>query len=466
MIGGNLTDEGLKVICEVLKANLNVFTWKQTDITRVPKTLAEHKLGVKGGTLLVRQKKRGQASKRSKGYHQIQIAEEDEEKTAFHTSRGRNLEVYVDDLVIKSHSEQEAVRDIEETFYTLRRINMKLNPKKCTFGAAKGMSIEHAISKDGIQACSEKAQAIINMPSPRTLKEVQSLNEKLTSLNRFLSKAAIKSLPFFKTLKHCIKKSDFAWTEEAEKALKDMKTQMAELPTLTAHIQGETLIMYLSVAEEAISTILLPERGNKQILVYFMGRAMQPPEINCPFIEKLVLSLVHAARLRRYFQAHPVAVITDQPIKQAFLRTQNSGRLAKWAIELGEINQVEKAATIANEATSKHLADIWRKYTCLGLNLGRTKQDYNSTQNLISRGHTKCGDGVTKPGDDCEIDRTAGGKLYDKNAKESWEIIENLALYNHEGWNDPRDFDKPVKTISLPQDTLKMPNRRLLELED
>ncbi|GKE51867.1 hypothetical protein Tco_1487023 [Tanacetum coccineum] len=65
-----------------------------------------------------------------------------------------------------------------------------------------------------------------------------------------------------------------------------------------------------------------------------------------------------------------------------------------------------------------------------------------------------------------EIDRAVGDKLRDKNAEESWEIIENLALYDHEGWDDPRDFTKPVKAISFPQNTPKMPDRRLLELED
>ncbi|GJY36348.1 zinc finger, CCHC-type containing protein [Tanacetum coccineum] len=66
----------------------------------------------------------------------------------------------------------------------------------------------------------------------------------------------------------------------------------------------------------------------------------------------------------------------------------------------------------------------------------------------------------------CEIDRAAGGKLRDKNADESWEIIENLALYDHEGWNDTKEFVKPVKAISTPQSTSKTPDRRLLELED
>ncbi|GJV36916.1 zinc finger, CCHC-type containing protein [Tanacetum coccineum] len=66
----------------------------------------------------------------------------------------------------------------------------------------------------------------------------------------------------------------------------------------------------------------------------------------------------------------------------------------------------------------------------------------------------------------CEIDRAAGGKLRNKNADESWEIIENLALYDHEGWDETKEFVKPVKAISTPQGVLKTPDRRLLKLED
>ncbi|GJS55947.1 hypothetical protein Tco_0629309 [Tanacetum coccineum] len=65
-----------------------------------------------------------------------------------------------------------------------------------------------------------------------------------------------------------------------------------------------------------------------------------------------------------------------------------------------------------------------------------------------------------------EIDRVVDGKLRDKNAEESWEIIKNLALYDHEGWNDSRDFAKPVKAISLPQDVPSASDRRLVELEN
>nr|GEU40504.1 reverse transcriptase domain-containing protein [Tanacetum cinerariifolium] len=125
---------------------------------------------------------------------------------AFDKKIGRMLEIYVDDLVIKSHTETELLRDIEKTFYTLRKINMKLDPKKCTFGAAEGMFLGYMINPEGIKPCPDKTEAMLQLPSPRTIKEVQSLNGKLASLNRFISKSAEKSLPLFKILKRCIKK--------------------------------------------------------------------------------------------------------------------------------------------------------------------------------------------------------------------------------------------------------------------
>ncbi|GJY96175.1 reverse transcriptase domain-containing protein [Tanacetum coccineum] len=305
-----------------------------------------------------------------KGYHQIQMAKDDEEKTAFHTSQGvycytkmpfglknagatyqrlvdnafegqvgRNLEVYVDDLVIKSHTEDELVRDIVETFRALRKINMKLNPKKCTFGATEGMFLGYLIEPDGIKPCPEKTKAVIQLPSPRTMKEVQSLNGKLAGLNRFLSKSADKSLPLFKTLKRCTKKGDFRWTTEAEEAFTLLKQHIAALPTLVAPRPGEELIIYLSATHGAISAVLLTDRDSVQTPVYFVSKALKETEINYSAMEKLVLALVFAAkRLRRYFQAHPIVVITDQPIKQVISKPDASGRLQKWSVLLGEHN--------------------------------------------------------------------------------------------------------------------------------
>ncbi|GJY79481.1 reverse transcriptase domain-containing protein [Tanacetum coccineum] len=85
---------------------------------------------------------------------------------AFEKQIGRNLEVYVDDLVIKSHTESEILRDIKETFRNLKKINMKLNPKKCTFGAEEGAFLGHVVSTQGIKACPEKVEAVVKLHSP------------------------------------------------------------------------------------------------------------------------------------------------------------------------------------------------------------------------------------------------------------------------------------------------------------
>ncbi|GJX93130.1 reverse transcriptase domain-containing protein [Tanacetum coccineum] len=192
MIGSTLTEEGRNKLCDLLQRNLDVFAWKPADMTDVPRHIAEHRLNIREGCLPVMQKRRSQAADRNHaiqeeveklvdagimkevhyhswlsnpGYHQIKMAKEDEEKTSFITSQGvfcyskmpfglrnvgttyqrlmdkafhkqidRNLKVYVDDLVIKSHMEDEIIRDIEETFKTLREINMKLNQKNVPLG--------------------------------------------------------------------------------------------------------------------------------------------------------------------------------------------------------------------------------------------------------------------------------------------------------------------------------------------
>ncbi|GKA63847.1 hypothetical protein Tco_0763453 [Tanacetum coccineum] len=176
-----------------------------------------------------------------KGYHQVRMANQ----------LGRNIEIYVSDMVIKSKNENNLISNIAETFDTLHKANMKLNPKKCTFVVETGKFLGYMITNEGIQTNPEKIQSIINMTSPRTLREVQSLNGKLAALGRFLAKSAERSLPFFKTLKGCLNKKDFQWSVEAEAAFLELKSHIQSLLALTIPRPGETLVLYLAAATEA-----------------------------------------------------------------------------------------------------------------------------------------------------------------------------------------------------------------------
>ncbi|GJX25708.1 reverse transcriptase domain-containing protein [Tanacetum coccineum] len=307
MIGFTLTEEGRNKLCNLLQRNLDIYSWKPVDMTDILRYIAEHRLNMREGCSQIRQKKRGQAADR------IQAIQEE------------------------SRTEDEIVRDVEERFKTLREINGKLNPKKCTFGIEEEMFLGYKVSTRGLKVCPDKVDAVLSLSSPKCLKDVQKLNGKLINLNMFLAKSAEKSLPLFKTLKKCTTKSNFHWTTEAEEAFKQMKQLIAELLMLVAPMEKEKLIVYLAAAKETVCTVLMTERETKKMPIYFVRRALRGPEINYTSMEKLVLALVHASkRLKRYFQEHPIIVITDQPIQQVLSRLEVAERLQKWSIKLGE----------------------------------------------------------------------------------------------------------------------------------
>ena len=114
---------------------------------------------------------------------------------------GKNVEVYVDDMLVKIKDEANHLDDLKETFNTLRKYNMKLNPAKCVFAIALGKLLGFMVSQRGIEANPNKVKAIIEIKSPKIVKEVQSLTGKVEALNRFISRATNKCMPFFKVLK-------------------------------------------------------------------------------------------------------------------------------------------------------------------------------------------------------------------------------------------------------------------------
>ena len=123
----------------------------------------------------------------------------------------RNVQVYVDNMLVKSQKEEDHLEDLRETFNTFRSYNMKLNLGKCAFGVTVGKFLEFMVSQKGIEANPDKIWAIIEMAPLRNVKEVQSLNSKVAALNRFVSRATDKCLPFFRTLK-----KSFKWMTECQ----------------------------------------------------------------------------------------------------------------------------------------------------------------------------------------------------------------------------------------------------------
>jgi len=296
------------------------------------------------------------------GYNQIPMADEDKIKTAFITEEanlyykvmpfglkndgatyqrlmdrvfqpllGKTVEVYVDDIIVKSPNAQQHSADLAQVFKALRTYNIRLNLEKCTFGVDGGKFLGFMLTQRGIEANPEKCQAIIDMRSPANIKEVQRLVGRLTAISRFLPKLADKTIPMIQLLK---KSTKFTWDDTCEQNFNTLKQLLTTPPVLTKPNLSLPLIMYTT---NAVSSALVQERDNTQYPIYFTSRILQDPETQYQMVEKVALAIITAARrLRPYFQSHTIIIRTDHPIQKILQKPDLAGWLSSWAIELSE----------------------------------------------------------------------------------------------------------------------------------
>ena len=143
-------------------------------------------------------------------------------KKMFANQIRRNVQVYVDNMLVKSRREDNHPEDLKEIFDTLRSYNMKLNSSMCAFEVTAGKFLGFMVYQRGIKANPNKIRAIVEMAPPKNVKEVQSLNSKVVVLNRFVLRAMDKCLPFFRTLK-----KSFEWMAECQQAFEDLKAYLS-----------------------------------------------------------------------------------------------------------------------------------------------------------------------------------------------------------------------------------------------
>jgi hypothetical protein len=204
----------------------------------------------------------------------------------FQAQIGRNMEVYVDDMLVKSTESVSHVHDLHEAFETLKQYRMKLNPAKCAFGVSSGKFLGYMVSSRGIEANPEKIQAILEMQSPKTKKQLQQLTGRLVALNQIISRSTDKCLPFFKILRKA-----FEWSSECEEAFLQLKRYLMSSPLLSRTVPGEVLNLYLTVSPTAISVALIREDEGIHKPMYFVSKELHESEERYPQIEKLALLL-------------------------------------------------------------------------------------------------------------------------------------------------------------------------------
>ncbi|XP_042511717.1 uncharacterized protein LOC122086839 [Macadamia integrifolia] len=346
-LGALLSSQRHEEILNFLGENSDIFAWKASDMPGISRTVAEHSLDVNPSFRPVQQKRQNFVTERNtiineevdkllaarfvrnvkyptwlanvvmvpkcNGKWRICVDYSDLNKacpkdcyplpridslidsTAGHEMLtfmdiGRNMEVYIDDMLVKSNKGTDHVLDLKEAFGVLRKNQMRLNPIKCAFGVTSGKFLGFLVSQRGIEPNPSKIEAIHEMRAPRNIRQVQKLTGCLAALN---------------------------------------------------------------------SAVLVREEAKTQRPIYYVSHVLLEAEIRYRKIEKLALALVVTARkLRPYFQAHAIAVLTDQPLRKSLYSPSITGRMVSWAVELSEHNiEFRPRSAIKGQALADFLVE-------------------------------------------------------------------------------------------------------------
>ena len=210
---------------------------------------------------------------------------------------------------------------------------MKLNPLKCAFRVSVGRFLGFMVTQRGIEANHVQLKTILQSPAPSSKKGIQQLTGRLAALGRFISWFTDRLKPFFATLKRA---NQGEWNEECDWAFIAIKQYLIEPPILVSPEAGDTLYLYLATSNIAVNSALFKECGDAKLRpIFVFSKSLTDVETRYTHLERAALAIRTAAqKLRLYFQAHPVVVLTDLPLRGTIHKPDLSGRMARWAMEL------------------------------------------------------------------------------------------------------------------------------------
>jgi hypothetical protein len=278
------------------------------------------------------------------GYNQIFMAEEDMSKTAFICprfvglfewvvmtfglknagvtyQRAMNLifhdlirvimEVYIDDIVIKSAAHKSYLADLHLALERMCRYGLKMNPLKCAFGVSARKFLSFIIHDKGIEVDSKRIENNKNVQSPTCKKDLQKFLGKVNYLRRFITNLSEKIIPFTHILK-LKDESEFTWGAKQQEAIENIKEYLSTPPVLRAPRRGVPFELYIAAKEKIIGAVLTQEYEGKEYVIAYLGRRLLDPETRYAHIEKLCLSLYYACAKMRHYLLSSTCVISCQ----------------------------------------------------------------------------------------------------------------------------------------------------------
>ena len=173
--------------------------------------------------------------------------------TLFHDMMHRDVEVYLDDMIVKYQGRADHLAALQRFFERIKQFRSRLNPKKCTFGVTSRKLLGHIVSERGIEVDLENIKAILDMAAPRIEKEIICFLGRLQYINRFIARLTNICEPIVRLLR---KKQPMVWNDDFQRAFEKIKECLLSPPVLVPPTSGQPLLLYLSVSNITLGCML------------------------------------------------------------------------------------------------------------------------------------------------------------------------------------------------------------------
>ena len=279
--------------------------------------------------------------------------------TLFHDMMHKDVEVYVNDMIVKSRDRADHLAALQRFFERIRQFRLRLNPKKCTFRVTSGKLLGHIVSERGIEVDPENIQAILDMPAPRMERKIRGFLRRLQYISRFIAILIDICEPIFPLLR---KNQPTVWNDDCRHAFKKIKECLLSPPVLVPPTLRRPLLLYLLVLDMALGCMLAQlDDSGKERAIYYLSKRMLKNECGYIMIERLSLAFIWTTRrLRHYVTEYSILLVSHlDPLRYFFEKPILTGRLMRWLVLLTEFDiQYVTHRSVKGSIVAYHLASF------------------------------------------------------------------------------------------------------------